>query len=75
MGEILYPRITSFLTRNPMAFFGAIRSNVEDFGGAKDKKDDFSTYLDVPDRLGSMVRINGLFHLPVNGVFIGVITH
>ena len=32
-------------------------------------------YLDVPGRkLGSMVRINGLFHLLVNGVFVGVIT-
>ena len=32
--------------------------------------------LDVPGRkLGSMVRINGLFHLLVNGVFLGVITH
>ena len=29
-------------------------------------------YLDVPDRkLGSMVRINGLFHLLINGVFLG----
>ena len=29
-------------------------------------------HLDVPDRkLGSMVRINGLFHLPINGVYWG----
>ena len=28
------------------------------------------SYLDVPDRkLGSMVRISGLFHLPINGLF------
>ena len=26
-------------------------------------------------KLGSMVRINGLFHLLINGVFLGVITH
>ena len=30
------------------------------------------TYWDVPDRkLGSMVRINGLFHLLINGVYWG----
>ena len=29
-------------------------------------------YLDVPGRkLGSMVRINGLFHLLINGVYWG----
>jgi len=33
-------------------------------------------HLDVPGRkLGSMVRINGLFHPLINGVFLGVITH
>ncbi len=26
-------------------------------------------------KLGSMVRISGLFHLPINGIFLGVITH
>ena len=26
-------------------------------------------------KLGSLVRINGLFHLLINGVFLGVITH
>jgi len=25
--------------------------------------------------IGSMVRINGLFHLLINGIFLGVITH
>ena len=33
-------------------------------------------HLDVPGRkLGSMVRINGLFHPLINGIFLGVITH
>ena len=32
--------------------------------------------MDVPDRkIGSMVRINGLFHLLINGVYWGEITH
>ena len=33
-------------------------------------------YLDVLlGLLGSMVRINGLFHLLINGVYIGIIAH
>ena len=28
--------------------------------------------LGCPRKLGSMVRINGLFHLLINGVFLGV---
>ena len=28
--------------------------------------------LGCPRKIGSMVRISGLFHLPINGVFLGV---
>ena len=31
--------------------------------------------LGCPRKLGSMVSINGLFHLLINGVFLGVITY
>ena len=31
--------------------------------------------LGCPRKLGSMVRINGLFHLLINGIYWGEITH
>ena len=42
--------------------------------GCKSRDVDFTTWMSRW-KLGSMVRINGLVHLLINGVNIGVITH
>ena len=64
----------------PNLFFPESLTTLERGGGVKKKNTNgsrpTSTYCtDVPKKLGSMVRINGLFHPLINEVFLGIIIH